>query len=57
MPKPFYQDVTCTKARGGKYALWHARKPGVHFTGAGGNAELAIKDLQKQINLATKQKG
>lgn len=51
---PFYYSVTCEKVKGGKRPLWHARKEGVKYTGAGNTADNAIKDLQAQINRAKK---
>lgn len=55
MKTPFYYDVNCSKVRGGKRELWNATKPGIDWTGAGNTANNAIKDLQKQINSASKR--
>lgn len=46
---PFYLTVYCRKARGGKRPLWHARKEGSPFIGAGNTADNATKDLQAII--------
>ena len=57
--KPFYRYAVCSKVLGGKRSLWHARltEEGKkafldrNIVGAGGTADLAIRDLQKTINL------
>jgi hypothetical protein len=58
MKDPFYRKVTCEKVLGGTHALWQAKlkltgetwgTTAQTLTGAGGTAELAIKDLQAQL--------
>ena len=59
-PQPFYRQVICTKALGGKHPLWHAhlRTELVEYavdrlaplcTGAGNTADNAIRDLAVQL--------
>lgn len=51
MKQPFYRQVVCNKVLGGIRPLWQARLTNVtsNLCGAGGSADLAIADLQKQL--------
>lgn len=58
---PFYRNVICTKARGGKNALWCATKStllrddGGLVMGVGNTADNAIRDLQRAANAIRKR--
>ena len=52
--QPFYRNVVCVKAQGGKRSLWHAYERVGNMIdsgiiGAGNTADNAIRDLAVQL--------